>query len=134
MNVNETINNILVRLEKIEQVLFESPVLEKITANKKEITLPELVRNKKFKNGQQRVAVVVGYCEKITGKQDISIKDIESGWMDGKLKGSFSDSFLRRAIKDGFVRNKKDGTYDLSQTGEAFFSDFLKLERESNID
>lgn len=134
MDVNETIKSILIRLEKIEQFLFESPVLEKTAAKKKEITLPELVRNKKFKNGQQRVAVIVGYCELVTGKQDISIKDIESGWMDGKLKGSFSDSFVRRAIKDGLIRNKKDGTYDLSQTGEAYFSDFLIHEGESNID
>lgn len=128
MDVNETINNILVRLDKIEQFLFKSPALVNMTANKKEITLPELVRNKKFKNGQQRVAVVVGYIEMVVGKKEIKLKDIKDGWMEGKLEGTFVDTLLRRAIKDGLVRHKKDGTYDLSQTGESFFSGFLNQE------
>lgn len=133
MDVNETIKNILERLEKIERTIFESPVRERITRKKKEITLPELVRNKKLKNGQERVAVVVGYFELVAGKHDISTKDIESGWMDGKLEGTFANMLLRRAIKDGLVRDKKDGTYDLTQTGEYFFSDFLKQKGESTI-
>jgi len=92
----------------------------------KQLTLAELIRGKSFKAGQEKVAVIVGYYEKILHKEAVKEADIKEGWKKGKFDGKYSPNLLARAIKDGLVRNI-DGSLDLSQTGEKFFENFLKL-------
>ena len=92
-----------------------------ITQSKKGLTLPELARRAKLSNGQQRVAAIIGYFEKLQGKDEVIAADLQQGWKDGKFPGNYAPVYLSRAIKDGLVRQKAKGFYDLSQTGEDFF-------------
>lgn len=121
---NNKIEKIISRLEKLESAVF-GVGHEKIKKQTKQRTLPELVRGKKIKSGQQKVALIVGYYEKIIKKEPLKEIDIKKGWKDGKFDGKYNPNFLARAIKDGFVRNI-DGDLDLSQTGEEFYDDLLK--------
>lgn len=93
-----------------------------ITPSNKGLTLPELARRAKLSNGQQRVAAIVGYFEKLKGKDEVTVTDLQQGWKDGKFPGSYAPVYLSRAIKDGLVRQKAKGSHDLSQTGEDFFT------------
>jgi hypothetical protein len=100
-----------------------SPIdLPIIKSSGKGITLTELARRSDLENGQQRVAVIVGYFEKIQAQNEILTSDIQRGWKDGKFSGKYAGVFLHRALKEGLVREKSKGAYDLTQTGEDFFS------------
>lgn len=88
-------------------------------------TLPEIIKGKDFKSGQEKVAVVVGYYEKMQKVQAIKEPSVKEGWKLGKFDGKYSPNLLARAIKDGLVRNI-DGNLDLSQTGEKFWDSFTK--------
>jgi hypothetical protein len=136
VEIDKILKNILVRLENIEKALSinvaaNADVNKPIRPGKtlKAITLPELARSKKAVNGQQKVAIVVGYYERITRKDPITKNDIKEGWKEGKFPGSFADVLVHRAIKDGLIRDLK-GKYDLSQTGEDFFDDFTPDPKE----
>ena len=98
-----------------------------ITPSNKRLTLPELARRAKLSNGQQRVAAVVGYFEKLQGKDEVTMADLQQGWKDGKFPGSYAPVYLSRAIKDGLVRQKAKGSYDLTQTGEDFFAGVFEI-------
>lgn len=100
----------------------------------KTLTLPELIRDKKFENGQQKITVIVGYFEKIKSVTPIKERDIKEGWQEGKFEGRYNPNLLSRANRDGLIRDlsKLDGDgYDLSQSGERFFEEFLKQESKS---
>lgn len=88
-------------------------------------TLPEIIKGKDFKSGQEKVAVIVGYCEKMQKVQTIKESNMKEGWKLGKFDGKYNPNFLARAIKDGLVRNI-DGNLDLSQIGEKFWDLFIK--------
>jgi hypothetical protein len=88
-------------------------------------TLPEIIKGKSFKSGQEKVAIIVGYYEKMLEHESIKDQNVKEGWKIGKFDGKYSPSFLARAIKDGLVRNI-DGSLDLSQTGEKFWNSFVK--------
>jgi hypothetical protein len=92
----------------------------------KGITLAELARRSSLENGQQRVAAIVGYFEKIQDKDEILIPDIQQGWKEGKFSGSYAGVYLHRALKEGLVRQKSKGAYDLTQTGEDFFANLFE--------
>ena len=91
----------------------------------KQTTLAEIIRGKSFKSGQEKIAVIVGYYEKIIRKNQIKEVDLKTGWKSGKFDGKYNRNLLNRAIKDGLVRNI-DTNIDLSQTGERFFDNFIK--------
>jgi len=91
----------------------------------KNLTLPEFIRNKSFKNGQEKIAVIVWYYEKILQEKSIKEVNLKEGWRVGKFDGKYNPNLLIRAIKDGLVRNI-NGDIDLSQTGEKFLEDFLR--------
>ena len=126
MDTSSEIQKIKERLDKIEAVL-RGPVQQTagITRSNKAITLPELARDKKILNGQKKIAVIVGYHEKIASLERIDVKNIKSGWKDGKFSGSYNSSLLQRAVKDGLVRDLKNGYFDLTQSGEDFFDDLI---------
>lgn len=95
----------------------------------KQQTLPELVKGKTITSGQKKIAIIVGYYEKILGKSPINESEIKSGWRIGKLDGKYANTLLQRAEKDALIRNF-NGDIDLSQTGEQYFADFIKENNE----
>lgn len=92
----------------------------------KQITLREVVKGRQFKNGQEQIAVIVGYREKELGTM-IHKDKIKSEWINAKMMSKYSPNFLNRA-KDDLIRVHSNGTCDLTQTGEEFFEKFLKNE------
>ncbi len=96
------------------------------SAGSKQKTLRELVKGKKLKNGQEQLAVIVGYHEKVLGH--LILKDkIKEEWANAKINATFSPVYLSRA-KDTLIRILDDGKCDLTQTGEEFFDQFLNHE------
>lgn len=123
----EDIKKIIERLERIEKVVFSAKVsrASKPTAAKS-VSIPELIRNTTFRSGQQRVAVLVGYMEKIEGKPQIVMADIKDAWRRAKFNGNFANVFVSRAVKDALIADYGgDGNYVLTQTGERFWEEQL---------
>lgn len=94
----------------------------------KQLTLNEIIKGKNFKSGQQKVTVIVGNYEKMLGQSPIKEEDIRSAWVKNKFDGKYRTNLLERAVDDGLVRDLENGSFDLSQTGEKFFENFLKDE------
>lgn len=115
---------LVARVERMEKIPPREPQI--VTKKTKEKTLPELVKGREFKNGQQKVAVIIAYREKYGRQTALTMQDVVQGWRDGKFDGSFARTLLDRAISDGLVRDLKDGTFDLSQSGDAFYEEFMK--------
>ncbi len=105
------------RVEALEALVLHSntPV---VSMGKKEKTLREIVKGKKF-NGQEQVAAIVGYHEKILG-QRVQKNEIKNAWQDAKMNGKYAAVYLTRA-KDTLIRILDDDSCDLTQTGEEFF-------------
>lgn len=84
------------------------------------------MRKKKPENGQQKVAAIVGYYEKIKGVDSVSHADMRTGWKEGKFNGNFANILATRAEKDGLISSygAKD-SYVLTQTGEEFWEDLI---------
>ncbi len=97
------------------------------TGKGKQPALAEIIKGKDFKSGQEKIGVIVGYYEKILKRQPLTEVELKEGWKNGKFDGKYANTLLSRAIKDGYVRSI-DGSLDLSQTGEKFFSKFLTNE------
>lgn len=111
------------RIQKLEKFSGVSAI--KISPKeKKQIILREIVRDKKFKNGQEQIAVIVGYHEKILGTL-INKDSIKSEWINAKITNKYSTHFIDRA-KDVLIRIHPNGNCDLTQSGENFFETFLK--------
>lgn len=94
-----------------------------VSVSKKQRTLREIIKGKKF-NGQAQVAAIVGYYEKVLG-QPIHKNEIKNAWQDAKMNGKYAAIYLTRAQKDALVRVLADETCDLTQTGEDFFDGLL---------
>ena len=128
----QIIKKILERIENHEKrirALEKSSSVQAVRINRRERkqkTLREIVKGRKFKNGQQQVAVIVGYHENILGAL-IKKDNIKSEWTNAKMTNKCSAEFIARA-KDVLIRVQPDGTCDLTQTGEEFFEKFLKNE------
>jgi len=97
----------------------------KITSKVKELTIAELIKGKKFHSGQEKIATIVGYCEKTLKLEKIDEGKIKTNWVNGKLDGKYRSNLIERAVGDGLIRDLENGTYDLSQTGESFFEELL---------
>ncbi len=124
---------ILNRLRRLEGAVFGPTSISGTDKPRpvgaKQITLPEIARGKNFKNGQQKVTAIIGYYEQIKGSGPVEESGIREGWRDGKFSNTYANILLQRAIKDGLVRDLKDGTYDLSQSGEDLFKEILSLKK-----
>jgi len=92
---------------------------------KKALTLPEIIKGKNFKSGQEKVAIIIGYYEKVSKVESIKESHVKKGWNIGKFNGKYNPNLLARAIKEGLARNI-NGNLDLSQTGEEFWDLFLE--------
>lgn len=102
------------------------PVASADSGSGKQKTLREIVKGRKFKNGQQQIAIIVGYHENILTTL-INEDNIKTEWVNTKMTNKYSKNFLDRA-KDDLIRVHSNGTCDLTQTGEEFFKEFLKNE------
>jgi|SRR3989344_1151799 len=128
--MTKEIKDILARLDDYEKRLahLEGKAITPVAVLKakvgKQKTLREMVKGKKFKNGQEQIAIIVGYHEKILGNL-LSKDKIKEEWTNAKIINKFSAEFLSRA-RDVLVRVHSDGTCDLTQGGEDFFDSFLK--------
>ena len=124
---DESMEKVFERLDKLEAAVFGQNVGQQpvVASSKKPLTLPELARKKSILNGQHKIATIVGYNEKVINEGAIPLNALKAGWKDGKFAGSYNSALLLRAIKDGLVRDLKDGTYDLTQGGENFFDELL---------
>lgn len=122
----EDIKNIIERLEKLEKIVFspDNHQSSGFGGAGKQKTLREVVRGKYFRNGQERVAAVVGYHEKVL-RSPIHKDKIEEGWISAKMDGDFAPIYLTRA-KGDLIRVAESGICDLTQTGEDFFEKILK--------
>lgn len=95
----------------------------------KQKTLREIVKGKKFKNGSEKIAAIVGYHEKMIGKL-INKVDIGKNWVNAKVDGTYKTNLLDDA-NGIYVRIHTNGECDLTQTGENFFDNFLTNESTS---
>src|SRR3989338_2745464 len=137
-SIENRIKSIEARLDSIEFVLNKNSTRtylgndERGPLPPKRRTIAEVVRGYPFRNGQEKIAAVVGYWEKLEGKSPIKVKDIIQSWRDGKIVGAYHNNFLERAIQDGLVRHVGRDAYDLSQSGEDFFAVvYREQERQS---
>ena len=130
--IDKQFQKILERIEDHEKrirTLEESSSVQAMRINQgegKQMTLREIVKGRKFKNGQEQVAVIVGYHENILSAL-IKKDNIKSEWTNAKMINKYSANFIARA-KDMLIRVQPDGTCDLTQIGEEFFEKFLKNE------
>jgi len=111
------------RLQHLEGTVPPSSAL---SAGRKQKTLREMVKGKKLQNGQEQIAAIVGYYEKILG-QHIPKDRIKEEWANAKMDGTFTAMYLSRA-KDTLIRIHADGTCDLTQSGEEFFAKLINNE------
>ena len=95
-------------------------------AGSKQRTLREIVKGRKFKNGQEQLCVIVGYHEVIL-KNPAVRTTLKDEWLAAKMLNKYDGKFLERA-KDVFFRIHSDDTCVLTQTGEDLFEQFLKNE------
>ena len=101
------------------------------SGSEKQKTLREIVKGRKFKNGQEQIAVIVGYHEKVLGTL-INKESIKLEWINAKMTRKYSAEFVARA-KDVFIRINSEEVCDLTQTGEEFFEKFIKNETKDVI-
>lgn len=123
MTNDEMYKDLQKRIERLEKAVFpEGGTSSTLSVTKKQRSLPELVKAHPPQNGQQRVAAIVGYIEKIENRTDIKLADIKKGWAVGKFDGGFANVLVSRAVKDGLIADySKDGTYVLTQSGESYW-------------
>ena len=136
MEKNELINNInaakallnqcLEQLSSDDTGLQSKESMVHTSGQQKKMTLREIVRGRRFKNGQEQIAVIVGYHEKTLGSL-INKDNIKAEWVRAKMTNKYNPNFLKR-VKDELIRIHPDGICDLTQTGEDFFENFLKNE------
>jgi hypothetical protein len=121
------------RVKKLEEAIFDNAQGDRVANKpKKQITLSEIARKNAVKNanGQQKVAIIVGYFE-IEKNDGVSKPDkIKKGWKIGKFPGKYHPSFLSRATGD-LLRNHEDGSYDLTQAGEDYFKGVTNATEDS---
>lgn len=117
-------SDIEIRLKKLEDAVFGTS--SAFSAKSKQIALSEISRSPLLKNGQQKVAAIVGYHELISQDGPIAMPLIKADWIKAKFSGKCDPKLLERSIIDGLVREVGENTYDLTQKGESFFEDIVK--------
>lgn len=114
-----------VRISALEKLL-----VIKIAGGKpgdgKHKTLREIVKGRKLKNGLEKLAVIVGYHEKLVGSL-VKKDDLKKEWQGTKMTGTYKTNLLDDA-SGVYIRVLPTGECDLTQTGEEFFEKFLKNE------
>jgi len=114
------------RLQIIERSLPSPQEITEPVATSKQTTLREIVKGRKFKNGQEQIAIIVGYHERALHVL-VEKNKIPTEWFNAKMPNKYNPNYLRR-VKDDLIRINTDGRCDLTQSGEKFFENFLKNE------
>jgi len=109
------------RLKKLENAVFGDT--NPLVRNVKQTALSELSRSPLLKNGQQKIAAIVGYNEVVAKASPIGMVEIKSEWIKAKFVGKADPKLLERAITDGLIRELDGKVYDLTQKGEDFFAE-----------
>lgn len=125
----ERLANHETRLKQLESVVgFVAPTnaVNLPITGAKQPTLREIIKGKRLKNGPEKIAVIVGYYEKIIG-QLTNKKDIRQNWVEAKIDGAYKTNLLDDAA-GAYVRVHSNGECDLTQSGEEFFDNILKNE------
>lgn len=94
--------------------------------NGKQKTLREIIKGKKFRNGTEKIAAIVGYNEMVLGTL-IKKDDISHVWKEVKFEGTYKTNLLDDAMGI-YVREQSSGECDLTQGGEEFFTALLNNE------
>lgn len=123
--VLEKLENHEKRIHAIESSGAKQPAKPGMIIEKQK-TLREIVKGRKFKNGQQQIAIIVGYHENVL-KELIHVDKIKTEWDNAKMTNKYSKNFLDRS-KGELIRMHSNKTCDLTQTGENFFEKFLQNE------
>lgn len=130
--MSEKIEKIISKLEEHEVRLraLEGGVHPFVAGEKhasaKQKTLREIVRGKSFKNGSEKLAIIVGYYERILGTR-IKRDDLGKEWEEAKMPGVYKTNLLDDALNI-YIRIRPGEECDLTQSGEDFFEIFLKNE------
>ena len=133
-NEIELIKNQLLNLEdrvtRLENISVDrsNVVMNKNDLNK-QVTLYELIKDKSFKNGYQKIAMIVGYYEKVI-KNPIHRDELGSKWFEAKFDKVYKTNLLSDAM-GLYVRVSDDGICDLTLTGEKFFDSIINNEEIS---
>ena len=93
----------------------------------KQLALSELAGSSLISNGQQKIAVVLGYNELILKGDPLSMPEIRKAWTTAKFDLKPDPKQLERAIKAGLVRDAENTKkYDLTRKGEAYFQTVME--------
>lgn len=116
------------RLKNLEEAVFGTGKTSSPqgVSSKKVIALSQLSRSGLLKNGQLKIAAIVGHSEMILNTTPISMSEIKRHWTQAKFVGKCDPKQLERAIVDGLIREPETNLYDLTQKGEDFFGELLK--------
>jgi len=125
-------NKIVARISRLETAVFgqqrEGDFEAGISSNP--LLLQDLARKAKKLSGQKKIALIVGYLEKVQNLEKITTLEIKNNWEQAKFKGKYNSTLLLRAEDEGLLRTVSKGTFDLSLEGEEFFSDFTSISNE----
>lgn len=136
MNQKQINKQIFGRLKKLEQAVFQVGMgdnvdsKDKLQSHEKIPTLREIVKGRKLNNASEKLALIVGYHEKIL-KSLIHKSKLEEEWNSAKIDGVYRTNLLDNA-SGVFIRVQPDGMCDLTGTGEDFFDNFLKSDVGDN--
>ncbi len=121
----DRLDSIEERLKKIEAVVFGNSNSHQELKKKKVVSLAELARRDSLKqvNGQQKIAIIVGYYELVLREAPVKPEVLRNAWKEGKFKGSYHPSFVQRAV--GYLIRNQKGAYDLTQDGEDYFNQVI---------
>ncbi len=108
------------------QTIRENMELRSPTPSDKQKTLREVVKGREFKNGQEQLAVIIGYHETILGKP-VKKSALKDEWFAAKMINKYDTKYYGRA-ENVFFRESTDDTCALTQGGEEFFDKFIKNE------
>ncbi len=115
------------RLKRLEAAVFGDGASEIKPHQGKAIALSQLSRSAHLTNGQKKIALIVGYNEKVSNQPPIGFTQIKESWTGAKFVGKCDPKLLERAIVDGYIRDPEtNNRYDLTQQGEDFLEELLK--------
>jgi len=89
----------------------------------KDKTLREITKGKKFRNGREMVATIVGYHELILCKK-IERNAIKQEWQAAKMPNTFDNKFINSTV-DEYIKISIEGVCDLTSTGEEIFEGII---------
>jgi hypothetical protein len=89
-------NKIVARISRLETAVFgqqrEGDFEAGISSNP--LLLQDLARKAKKLSGQKKIALIVGYLEKVQNLEKITTLEIKNNWEQAKFKGKYNSTFV----------------------------------------